>query len=263
MPEPGNPQSLNRYSYTRNNPIRFNDPSGYFEEEQLIDWYGNDWQDQFDEAWQKILLEAQFGDAITYGSNTAVFVDDQNMLAGWQIGAGKAQSIPDLINGWNVDQVALYRPRNVPQNGGATDGNLFRLGEFTSPEHSIYFGSNKYLWRLGNLHSNPTLELPLHWYRGWTTHVQIEDYFAGWDMGLGDIGGLTLEVTAAYSAAKQAAKWGGKRAGFAALGAAGGPIGLFVLVLDVADWTTWDSTYKIMPGTGLAPVIPAPRPPPY
>jgi len=28
IPEPYNPQSLNRYSYVRNNPIRYNDPSG-------------------------------------------------------------------------------------------------------------------------------------------------------------------------------------------------------------------------------------------
>jgi len=29
VPEPGNPQSLNRYSYVRNNPLRFVDPSGF------------------------------------------------------------------------------------------------------------------------------------------------------------------------------------------------------------------------------------------
>jgi len=29
VPEPGNPQSLNRYSYVNNSPVRFNDPSGH------------------------------------------------------------------------------------------------------------------------------------------------------------------------------------------------------------------------------------------
>ena len=29
VPEPGNPQSLNRYAYVNNNPLRYTDPSGY------------------------------------------------------------------------------------------------------------------------------------------------------------------------------------------------------------------------------------------
>ncbi len=31
VPDPANPQSLNRYSYTRNNPLRYRDPSGHGE----------------------------------------------------------------------------------------------------------------------------------------------------------------------------------------------------------------------------------------
>lgn len=31
VPEPGNPQSLNRYAYVRNNPVNYSDPSGYAE----------------------------------------------------------------------------------------------------------------------------------------------------------------------------------------------------------------------------------------
>ncbi len=30
VPNPGNPQSLNRYAYTLNNPLRYTDPSGHF-----------------------------------------------------------------------------------------------------------------------------------------------------------------------------------------------------------------------------------------
>ncbi|MCP4128061.1 MAG: hypothetical protein GY753_13495, partial [Gammaproteobacteria bacterium] len=32
VPEPGDPQNLNRYSYTRNNPIKYRDPSGHIAE---------------------------------------------------------------------------------------------------------------------------------------------------------------------------------------------------------------------------------------
>ena len=38
VPEPGNPQSLNRYSWVLGNPLRFIDPTGHFTEEELINW---------------------------------------------------------------------------------------------------------------------------------------------------------------------------------------------------------------------------------
>ncbi len=31
MPEPGNPQALNRYAYVLNNTLRYTDPSGHAE----------------------------------------------------------------------------------------------------------------------------------------------------------------------------------------------------------------------------------------
>jgi hypothetical protein len=39
VPEPGNPQSWNRYAYVLNNSLRYKDPSGHFSEEQL-EWLG-------------------------------------------------------------------------------------------------------------------------------------------------------------------------------------------------------------------------------
>ena len=35
VPEPGNPQALNRYSYVLNNPLRYTDPTGYFVDEDI------------------------------------------------------------------------------------------------------------------------------------------------------------------------------------------------------------------------------------
>ena len=42
VPEPGNPQSLNRYSYVYNNPLGYVDPSG-----NSAEWFNQAWRDEF------------------------------------------------------------------------------------------------------------------------------------------------------------------------------------------------------------------------
>jgi len=55
VPNPGNPQSLNRYAYTLDNPLRYTDPSGHYTNDEiqkyLQETYGADWQSYW-EAWQ-------------------------------------------------------------------------------------------------------------------------------------------------------------------------------------------------------------------
>ncbi len=50
MLSPGNPQSLNRYSYVLNNPLKYTDPTGHGEEEE-------DWKPDFNEPdpWEGVL----------------------------------------------------------------------------------------------------------------------------------------------------------------------------------------------------------------
>jgi len=40
VPSPGDPQSLNRYSYVQNNPLKYTDPSGHVE---MLDWDSSGW----------------------------------------------------------------------------------------------------------------------------------------------------------------------------------------------------------------------------
>jgi len=67
VPEPGNPQALNRYAYTRNNPLRYTDPTGHFTEDELRQWGITDelmgqWKQDF--AWWVIIEAAQLGDLV-------------------------------------------------------------------------------------------------------------------------------------------------------------------------------------------------------
>ena len=68
VPQPGNPQAWNRYSYVLNNPLRYVDPTGYFTVEELVGWgvthnQIREWQ-QKDPAWWAIIEEAQWLDGV-------------------------------------------------------------------------------------------------------------------------------------------------------------------------------------------------------
>jgi RHS repeat-associated protein len=47
VPQPGNPQSLNRFAYCLNNPLRYTDPTGHWTEEQLEQALGKDWREKY------------------------------------------------------------------------------------------------------------------------------------------------------------------------------------------------------------------------
>ena len=54
VPDPANPQSLNRYSYVYNNPLRYTDPSGHFTDDQIKEWTRyNDGDDYYDKAFPR------------------------------------------------------------------------------------------------------------------------------------------------------------------------------------------------------------------
>ncbi|WP_423222642.1 RHS repeat-associated core domain-containing protein [Candidatus Amarolinea aalborgensis] len=73
VPQPGNPQSLNRYSYVRNNPLRYTDPTGNFTDDAIKAYlqsqYDDAWEQYWkawlaDETWMNLLHAAQGGDTL-------------------------------------------------------------------------------------------------------------------------------------------------------------------------------------------------------
>ena len=63
VPDPANPQSLNRYAYVLNNPLRYTDPTRHLTEEQINRWTGGMY-DKLDKETRDMLLALHFGDLL-------------------------------------------------------------------------------------------------------------------------------------------------------------------------------------------------------
>jgi len=260
VPRPGNPQSLNRYAYVLGNPLRYTDPSGHFTNDQLTAWFGKEWRQNF-LAWQRMLEKAELGDAVVYGSMTAVFVLDESSLKVWDIKTRSAGSVSNFA-ATGSGQLALYRSRNANPEGGATKNYaVFFPGEHTDPHAALANRSNHYNWVFGDLYAPDTLVLPLDWYRGTNTHVEVRGYFAGLDWDVGDVFSDGVTAVALGVAVKKIGIGAGKRLGNAVLGTLGGPVGATAFMVDLADDTMWDTMYVIEPGPGAPHIVPVPTPP--
>ena len=54
IPDPGSTGAYDRYAYANNNPIRYNDPSGHYSEDLIIEMLGQ-------ETWDEVLVLFEFG----------------------------------------------------------------------------------------------------------------------------------------------------------------------------------------------------------
>jgi RHS repeat-associated protein len=62
VPDPNNPQALNRYSYAYNRPLNFTDPTGFFSEDEIMKTFGvKNWDDVLTLFNQGGLFEGKWG----------------------------------------------------------------------------------------------------------------------------------------------------------------------------------------------------------
>jgi len=98
VPNPGNPQALNRYSYCYNNPLRYVDPTGHYSEDEIMKHFGvSTWKEVlaiFEKnglwGWLAALRAAKNGEALYFFTGRGSVEDQQGSLYGyWTIKDGK------------------------------------------------------------------------------------------------------------------------------------------------------------------------------
>jgi hypothetical protein len=141
VPEPGNPQSFNRYSYVNNNPLKYTDPTGHFSEKEIMGFFGVEtWEEVlafFEEGgslegrwgWLEVLRQAETTDNL-YGSSK-----------GCRPGRG-LQALPEGANSeewesighfWISDgrlMVGLLSGKSVEHQEIATTFNYYQLKHY-------------------------------------------------------------------------------------------------------------------------------------
>ena len=107
VPQPFNPQSLNRYSYCLNNPLKYIDPTGH-----EVNIYGVD---------METLADMKFSDALRYVFSTVAASDLSNyqaMFAAWNTLAGVAPELTGyLLDSTEIVNISLENPDNMNGSG--------------------------------------------------------------------------------------------------------------------------------------------------
>jgi RHS repeat-associated protein len=132
--DPGTPQSWNRYTYARNNPILYSDPTGEFVDVSALD------------ARQRSALLQGLAD---FTGNTYAIVENRLVLV--SVGANSSASASDFLNGLIGDQDKQYLV--VPSTNGKSQYNPDEQRveiNFAAFEGAIYNGVNPNTFNLGS-----------------------------------------------------------------------------------------------------------------
>ncbi len=119
VPQPGNPQSLNRYSYADNNALRFTDPTGMFSEDEIEAYlraqYGDQWQSYWD-AWHSDQVFWQMLELADY--DDVLFAPTTSLTSGTFVHVGNTFGFSGQHELYEYQGYGPYRLTNVQ---GTTD----------------------------------------------------------------------------------------------------------------------------------------------
>ena len=146
VPNPGNPQSLNRYAYTLNNPLRYTDPSGHYSDDAIQTYlknrFGDEWERYWnlwnaDAGWMDLLHAAQSGDILTRittdESGMALLDNLQFLGEGQAILSGVSliddiSANPNKINNISLDHIFSHRGNGLGLTRFDANGDISVIG---------------------------------------------------------------------------------------------------------------------------------------
>jgi hypothetical protein len=127
VPEPGNPQALNRYSYGLNNPVKYADPTGHLPKEDILQHFGV-------ETWDEVLALFAEGGRLAglWGwletLRQAVLGDEIDVLAGAMTQWPSGTSVHKGVLG--KDSSSRLYVGNMLADDVAKMGNAYVIGRY-------------------------------------------------------------------------------------------------------------------------------------
>jgi hypothetical protein len=106
VPEPGNPLSYNRYSYVFNNPLRYIDPTGHFNEDEICKYWGycgDEAKRMAEEDLGEELISVMWNTDITWG-DTVYIENDQGKVQSYVFYLFETENGSYQGGFWSVDQ---------------------------------------------------------------------------------------------------------------------------------------------------------------
>ncbi len=167
VPNPANPQSLNRYAYTLNNPLRYTDPSGHYTQDEIMKYLGLDTWEAVEQYFATMpdVLKMLLTSDLTWGSVLVAGNDGQSALRAMFLLLGRAGSDKYRLTLWDLDKgaaVAWDALGQYAQWEVFTDsGNGFARVYDNSPNISKGFSAPQ---SHSGRHKNPSVK----WLYSWT-----------------------------------------------------------------------------------------------
>jgi RHS repeat-associated protein len=152
-------QSYNRYSYTRNNPLKYKDPSGYYDynddwDDDWSDDWDNDWDDDWDNDWDNDWDDDWDNDwdddYNDWGNDWGSSRNASHVQSNYKI-TGTANSNDSLSKGGILlDDFTTLKPKNWKQektiyDGGSYNFNGGRYLKLESRSNTLGFDPFRYI----------------------------------------------------------------------------------------------------------------------